>query len=93
MITTSSTSTPTVGRARSALATVTSQVALPVWPIHSPSGSAISSAITSAIAEKPTWAPSWPRMPVSKLVLCQWAGSESQEKMSPIMRAPPVARG
>ena len=41
-----------VGRARSELATpATTAVPLPVWPISSPSGSAMTSAMTSAITE------------------------------------------
>ena len=67
-----------VGSARTALAALTSQVALPVCPIHSPSGSAISNAIASAIAQNAMCARSWSMMPVSKLVLCQLAGSVSQ---------------
>src|SRR3954463_14360036 len=88
MITTRSTSTPTVGRARAALATLMIHVALPVWPIQSPSGRAITSEMLRAIRLNPMCASSCAQMPVSKAVPCQWAGSVIQLKTSPIIRGP-----
>ena len=63
MITTSSTSTPTVGSARTALIAVTRLLALPVCPMARPSGSAMASAMTRAMAENRMWAWSWLKIP------------------------------
>src|SRR5690606_9507181 len=48
-------SRPRVGTARSELATLTSHLARPVWPTHSPNGIAITAAMTTASREYQRW--------------------------------------
>src|ERR1035437_5721368 len=79
---TSSPMTANDGRARQALAEVTtSHEKRPVWPIHRPSGSATGAASASETPLSATCSRSREGIPLAP---CQWAGSDSQAAVAPI---------